>query len=163
MAASGGAGLREKVAGYERAHAAAILEEFRTFLAVPNIASDTANIERNAELLAAMMRRRGIETRLLRVEGAPPVVFGDLRMAGAKKTIALYAHYDGQPVDRTRWAGDPWTPVMRTGLVERGGEEIAWKDAIAAPDQGAHRGDARGARCDAGVECHSRCQSEILL
>ena len=126
--------MREAVTAYERQQAPAILEEMRAFLAIPNVASDAPNIARNAELLAAMMQRRGMETRLLRVEGAPPVVFGELRTPGATKTIALYAHYDGQPVDRSRWKGDPWTPLIRTDLVERGGKEIPWKEAIAAPD-----------------------------
>jgi acetylornithine deacetylase/succinyl-diaminopimelate desuccinylase-like protein len=107
------------------ANEAKILAELRDLLAIPNVASDTPNIERNAAALSEMLRRRGIEPRLLRVEGAPPVVFGELRTPGAKETLVLYAHYDGQPVDRARWASDPWTPVVRTDLVERGGKEVA--------------------------------------
>ena len=109
---------------------AAVLEEFRQFLAIPNVASDTPNIERNAAALAEMLRRRGIEPRLLRVEGAPPVVFGELRAPNAKETLVFYAHYDGQPVDASKWVSDPWTPVLRTDLVEKGGKDLAWNEAL---------------------------------
>lgn len=133
-AAVSGGSVREAVTAYERQHAPAILDEFRTFLSIPNVAADRPDIEKNAEELAAMMQRRGLRTQLLRVEGAPPAVFGELRAAGAQKTIALYAHYDGQPVDKSKWNGDPWAPVIRTDLVERGGKMVAWGEAAAAPD-----------------------------
>ncbi len=94
-------------------HEQAMLDELRAFLAIPNIASDTPNIERNAAALAEMVRRRGIEPRLLRVEGAPPVVFGEIRTPGARETLVLYAHYDGQPVDPAKWDSDPFTPELR--------------------------------------------------
>ena len=124
----------ERIRAWRVRNEAQILTELRDLLAIPNVASDTPNIERNAAALAEMLRRRGIEPRLLRVEGAPPVVFGELRAPGAKETLVLYAHYDGQPVDRTKWASEPWTPVMRTALVENGGKEIAWEEALRKPD-----------------------------
>ena len=105
--------LTDSVRAWRVKSEAAILEELRTFLAVPNLASDTPNIERNATMVAEMLRRRGIEPRMLRVEGAPPVVYGEIRTPGAKETLVLYAHYDGQPVDASKWDSDPWTPVQR--------------------------------------------------
>jgi acetylornithine deacetylase/succinyl-diaminopimelate desuccinylase-like protein len=101
------------VRDWRAAHESAILDELRAFLAIPNIASDTPNIERNAAALAEMLRHRGIEPRMLRVEGAPPVVFGEIRTKDAKETLVLYAHYDGQPVDPAKWDSDPFTPVLR--------------------------------------------------
>ena len=92
--------IREYRAGRE----AQIIDELIRFLAIPNLASDTPNIERNAAAIVDMFTRRGAETRLLRVEGAPPIVVGDIRVPGAKKTIAFYAHYDGQPVDPAQWS-----------------------------------------------------------
>ncbi len=91
----------------------AILKEFSDFLAIPNLASDTPNIERNAEAIVAMFAKRGIETRLLRLDGAPPLVVGNLRGGDAKRTIAFYAHYDGQPVDPSQWTTPPWQPAIR--------------------------------------------------
>jgi len=112
-----GATLRDDVRAYRIRYEPAIVEELKTFVAIPNLASDAPNIERNASALAQMLRRRGIEPKLLRVEGAPPVVFGELKTPGAKETIAMYAHYDGQPVAGQPWTTDPWTPVVRDGFI----------------------------------------------
>ncbi|HVR40244.1 MAG TPA: M20/M25/M40 family metallo-hydrolase [Thermoanaerobaculia bacterium] len=104
--------------GHRAAHEAEILTEFTRFLAIPNVASDTPNIERNAAMLSEMLKHRGVATQLLRVEGAPPVVFGALDAPGAKKTITFYAHYDGQPTVASDWTnGEPWTPVVRDGRI----------------------------------------------
>lgn len=109
--------IHDDVRAYRVRSEAAIVEELTAFLAIPNLASDAPNIERNAVALGELLRKRGIEPRLLRVEGAPPVVFGELRTAGAKETIAMYAHYDGQPVAGQPWTTEPWTPVVRDGHV----------------------------------------------
>ncbi|HEY5611206.1 MAG TPA: M20/M25/M40 family metallo-hydrolase [Thermoanaerobaculia bacterium] len=104
-----------KVRAYRVAHERAILNELVELLSIPNVASDRANIEKNAALLTTMLERRGIATELLRLGDAPPVVFGELRQPRAKKTIIFYAHYDGQPVDGSQWTTDPWKPVIRDG------------------------------------------------
>ena len=98
---------------YRVAHQEAILEELVEFVAIPNLASDTANIEKNAAAIQAMFEKRQIESRLLRVAGAPPIVVADLHRSNAKQTIAFYAHYDGQPVDASQWSSPPWQPVVR--------------------------------------------------
>ena len=109
--------LRDTVRAWRSQSETKILGELRELLAIPNIASDMPNIERNAALISEMLRRRGIEPRLLRVDGAPPVVFGEIRTPGAKETLVFYAHYDGQPVDRALWTSDPWEPVVRDGRI----------------------------------------------
>lgn len=105
----------------------AVLRELTDLLAIPNVADDTANIARNAETLEAMMKKRGIATRLLTLDGVPPIVVGDLKAADSARTIAFYAHYDGQPVDPVQWESEPWTPVMR----DREGNDIDWRNAPA--------------------------------
>jgi acetylornithine deacetylase/succinyl-diaminopimelate desuccinylase-like protein len=102
-------------------HEGEILAEFTALLALPNVASDTANIERNAATIRAMLERRGVTVRVLRVPGAPPLVIGDLAAKRGARTLAFYAHYDGQPADTASWNGLPWTPVLR----DPAGREIA--------------------------------------
>jgi acetylornithine deacetylase/succinyl-diaminopimelate desuccinylase-like protein len=97
---------------YIAQHRQDILREFEDFLAIPNLASDRANIEKNADALMAMLQKRGIQAQLLRVEGAPPVVFGALPADPAKHTVIFYAHYDGQPVNKSDWKQDPWKPTL---------------------------------------------------
>ena len=90
-----------------------VLDEFKSFLSIPNVATDKENINRNAEAILVMFARRGIAARQLRIEGAPPIVLGDWRARNAKTTIAFYAHYDGQPVDPAQWATPPWQPAIK--------------------------------------------------
>jgi acetylornithine deacetylase/succinyl-diaminopimelate desuccinylase-like protein len=94
-------------------HEKEIVAELMQLVAIPNLASDSANIERNAVAIAAAFTRRGATAQLLRIDGAPPVVVANLPSAKAKSTIAFYAHYDGQPVDAAQWSSPPWQPVMR--------------------------------------------------
>src|SRR5258708_36562543 len=90
------------------AHESAILAEFTDLLAIPNIASDTPNIRRNAAAIAKIMEQRGIITRLLEAPGAPPVVYGEIGVPNAARTVVFYAHSDGQPLDPKEWATAPW-------------------------------------------------------
>src|SRR5262245_66639408 len=91
--------IRSAVRSWVHTHEAKILSEFRELLAVPNLASDGPGIRQNAELIARRLALRGIAARLLDGEGGPPVVYGERRAPGARKTLVIYAHYDGQPVD----------------------------------------------------------------
>jgi acetylornithine deacetylase/succinyl-diaminopimelate desuccinylase-like protein len=94
-------------------HEAEIVEELRTFVALPNVASDRDGIEKNAAALVAMFAKRGIDAHLLRVEGAPPLVIAEWGSGGS--VISYYAHYDGQPVDPAQWSTPPWSPVIKDG------------------------------------------------
>jgi acetylornithine deacetylase/succinyl-diaminopimelate desuccinylase-like protein len=135
--AQNAASLRDQVRAYRTQHEAAILRDFAELLAIPNRASDTANIRRNAEHIAGLLRARGIETRLLEHPGAPPVVYGELRAPGATRTIAVYVHYDGQPAEPADWGGaDPWKPILRDKSLEDGGREISWPDVARPPSAG---------------------------
>lgn len=110
---------------YRRAHEAEIAGELVELLSIPNVASDIGNIRRNAAKLIEMMGRRGIEARLLESNG-PPAIFGELKTPGATHTIGFYAHYDGQAVDPSKWASDPFKPVLRDKPLEAGGNVIAF-------------------------------------
>jgi len=105
-------------------HEQSIIDSFADLLRIPNVASDTANIRRNAEHISTMLQSRKFRVQLLELEGSPPVIFAERLRPGAKTTLMIYAHYDGQPVNDAHWASDPWTPVLRDDLVERGGRTL---------------------------------------
>lgn len=110
---------------WRQAHEHQILREYVGFLSLPNVARNRADIRLNADSLVEMMRRRGLEPRLLEVGDAPPAVYGEWRVPGATRTIVLYAHYDGQPTDSMAWHGShPWRPVFRTARLDLGGEIV---------------------------------------
>jgi acetylornithine deacetylase/succinyl-diaminopimelate desuccinylase-like protein len=117
--------LRSRIDEYRARHDVEIVRELSDFLAIRNLASDSVNIRRNAQHLVQLLARRGIEGRLLESPaGGPPVVFGELRSPGATRTVVLYAHYDGQPVDTTQWLTPPWSPVLRDKLHNQGGRIV---------------------------------------
>lgn len=110
---------------YRRSHEREILSEFTRLLAIPNVASDRENIRRNAEFIFEMMQRRGLNSQMLeaRTPNVPPAVFGEWKIPGVTRSIILYAHYDGQPVDAKAWtASPPFEPTWRTAAMESGGQ-----------------------------------------
>jgi len=127
LAGAGYAQLAPAVAArqWSEMHQRGILDEFVELLRIPNTGEDPALMRRNAETIARMFARRGVETRLLEVEGGPPVVYGEILSPGAIQTLVFYAHYDGQPVDPSAWiTGDPFKPTLMSGPIEAGGQPI---------------------------------------
>ncbi len=110
---------------WRKANEPAIMDEFSTLLAIPNVATDRANIRRNADLLRKMIENRGLTSRLLEVPDANPVVYAEWKNPSAKLTVVFYAHYDGQPVTPADWkGGTPFTPILRTGIVDNGAKDL---------------------------------------
>jgi acetylornithine deacetylase/succinyl-diaminopimelate desuccinylase-like protein len=109
---------------WRQQHERAIVDEFATLLTIPNVSSDRPNIQRNAELIARMLAARGLMPKLASVPGGNPVVVAEIRTPGATRTIGLYAHYDGQPLDPKEWASPPFEPTLRNRPVEDGGTAI---------------------------------------
>jgi len=98
-----------------------ILQDFKTLLSIPNVAFDLPNIKGNAAHIQSELEKRGVETKLLRMVGTPPIVYGYLPAKGATKTLAFYVHYDGQPVDKRNWTHDPWEPTYYDKSMLEGG------------------------------------------
>ncbi|MEZ5424831.1 MAG: M20/M25/M40 family metallo-hydrolase [Pyrinomonadaceae bacterium] len=114
---------------YRRANERQILREFFDLLSIPNVASDTDNIRRNADYLVRELEKRGLRPRLLKSweRAVPPVVYGEWMTPGAEKTMVFYAHYDGQPTDPKDWTEtSPWTPVLRSAALEKSGKLLSF-------------------------------------
>jgi acetylornithine deacetylase/succinyl-diaminopimelate desuccinylase-like protein len=119
---------QDKIREYRRANEHKILREFVSLLSIPNVAADTPNVRKNAELIVEMMKQRGLNPRLLegQTPNVPPLVYGEWKTPGASRTLILYAHYDGQPTDPKQWNGTlPWQPVFRSAAFESGGKLIS--------------------------------------
>lgn len=117
---------------YRQAHEHRLLTEYVQLLSIPNVASDTTNIRKNADYLVTEMQKRGLRPRLLEAadKKVPPVVYGEYNAAGAAKTVIFYAHYDGQPTDPADWTGSkPWEPVLRTARLDQGGKIVPFPKA----------------------------------
>lgn len=109
---------------FREANETRLVREYAELLSIPNVASDKANIRRNAEHIARMFARAGATAELIEAPGANPAVYAEVNVPGAQRTLMFYAHYDGQPVIPERWAGAPFTPVLRTAPLEAGGQPL---------------------------------------
>jgi len=132
LVAAGRAGAESEAVGkqtraWRTQHEREILAEFAELVAIPNVNGDQPNIARNVKAIRAMLEKRGLTTQLLTIEGASPILVADLKVPASHRTIAFYAHYDGQPVDASKWTSDPWKPVMR----DANGKEVDWRNAKA--------------------------------
>ncbi|MFM1928915.1 MAG: hypothetical protein RL387_243 [Bacteroidota bacterium] len=133
-----------------------LVKEFTTLLSIPNVAANPAGLKENAHWLMQYMQEKGIEhISLLNTDNdnAPPVVYGEVKVPGAKETIIFYAHYDGQPVDTTKWfkGVHPFKPSLYSASIDKGGTLLSWPTADNNYDPSS-RIYARGASDDkAGV------------
>lgn len=107
---------------YREANGPKIIRDFATLLSLPNVASDSAGIHKNAEYISDQYRMRNIQMELLKVPGAPPIIYGRIDVPGATRTLGIYVHYDGQPVDPSRWTHPPFEPVLYSAPIPAGGK-----------------------------------------
>jgi len=114
---------------YGNQNAGSIINEFTALLSLPNVAADTAGQQKTAAFIMAMMNKRAIQkVQLLNAAaaGAPPAIYGEVMVPGAKQTLIFYAHYDGQPVNPAQWAKelDPFQPKLFSGAIDKGGNSM---------------------------------------
>ncbi len=112
--------LLSDVRNYRKAHEHAIINEYFELLSIPNVSHDAENVRKNAIFIKKMMEKRGIRTRILETKGNP-VVYGELNADPSAPTLMFYIHYDGQPVDPSKWTDShPFKPILRPGKLEAG-------------------------------------------
>jgi acetylornithine deacetylase/succinyl-diaminopimelate desuccinylase-like protein len=101
-----------RVRAWRAQHETQILRELVDFLALPNVAANKADIEKNAQALTRMFERRRFLPESIATSGSP-VVIAERRMPNVTRTLTFYFHYDGQPVDAREWAyGPPFSPLI---------------------------------------------------
>jgi len=54
--------VRDKVETYRKSHEVEIVRDYASLLAMPNLASDSDGIRKNADYISSMLQRRGVET-----------------------------------------------------------------------------------------------------
>ena len=114
--------LLAQVRAWRQSNGWSLLQDFVELLSMPNVASDGVNIRRNAEAIRSQLEERGVAAELWNLtDDVPPVVYGSLPVEGASRTLGIYVHYDGQPVDGSQWTRPAWSPVLYTRAQEEGG------------------------------------------
>jgi acetylornithine deacetylase/succinyl-diaminopimelate desuccinylase-like protein len=122
--------LRNQIERYRIAHEVQIVGQLDELTRIKSVAAEPTGLAATADHLQALLRARGFEAMQLSAKlGMPPLVFGELKSPGARRTVVFYAHYDGQPVTRSQWTSDPFIPVMRSGPLNSREHDIDWRSA----------------------------------
>jgi acetylornithine deacetylase/succinyl-diaminopimelate desuccinylase-like protein len=84
----------------------------------PSVSARKEGIEECAALVESMLKEIGASTRVLRIEGVAPLIYGELRSTRSSKTILFYNHYDVQPEEPLElWKSPPFKPEVRDGRI----------------------------------------------
>ena len=109
---------------YREAHEVELLRDFAELLSYPNRARDLEDITRAAAYIRDELIEVGVDSELLHLEGVAPIVYGELMVPGAERTLGMYVHYDGQPVDPSNWTHPPFEPTLYSAAMPAGGRPI---------------------------------------
>jgi acetylornithine deacetylase/succinyl-diaminopimelate desuccinylase-like protein len=80
---------------------------------------DPGEVHHSAEETAAWLNRSGLQgTRLLKIDGTHPAVFGRTPGPAGSPTVLLYAHHDVQPPGTIElWTSEPFVATERNGRI----------------------------------------------
>lgn len=110
---------------FAHANQARFLEELKALLRVPSVSTlpeHAGDVRHAAEVIAAELKRIGMENVKLIETAGHPLVYADWLHAAGKPTCLAYGHYDVQPPDPLEeWHTPPFEPTERNGnLYARG-------------------------------------------
>ena len=96
---------------------------FFEMLSIPNDGYDTPNIERNIEWCELTFSRLGFNMERVKAESTSPsmpnhpLLIGNKFISNKFKTVLIYFHMDGQPVDTSKWnQSDPFDPILTENI-----------------------------------------------
>ena len=84
----------------------------------PSVSARKEGIEECAALVEEMLKETGVTTKVLRMEGVAPLVYGEISSGKSSKTVMFYNHYDVQPEEPLElWKSPPFEPEIRDGVL----------------------------------------------
>ncbi len=92
------------------------IAELRDLIALPTVSAQGSAIEETAGAVLARLTRLGARAEILRVEGGPPTVVGEI--GAGEPTLLVYDHFDVQPPDPLEeWTAPPFELAERDGYL----------------------------------------------
>jgi acetylornithine deacetylase/succinyl-diaminopimelate desuccinylase-like protein len=126
-----------------------IVEGFLELLRRNTVSQNADGVRTGGRWLAALMKSRGLDARVLDTGGGP-AVFGERRVPGATRTVLIYCHYDTKPAPAKEWfQPSPFEPVFRKVGDADDAASVSF-DRLASEDLLDWRVYARGASDDKG-------------
>lgn len=93
------------------------LADLMRLVAQPSISAQNIGVRECAALEMELLRKAGLEPRLLETSGHP-MVYAEWLNAPGKPTVLFYGHYDVQPPDPLElWDSPPFAPEIRDGRI----------------------------------------------
>jgi acetylornithine deacetylase/succinyl-diaminopimelate desuccinylase-like protein len=94
------------------------VNDIARLVAQPSVSAKKQGQEECAELVRKMIEEVGGKASLLKMEGAPPLVYGEVASSKSEKTVLFYNHYDVQPEEPLElWKSPPFQPEVRDGRI----------------------------------------------
>jgi acetylornithine deacetylase/succinyl-diaminopimelate desuccinylase-like protein len=125
------------------------LKEHREFVSLPCDANFPEDMMANVEWMEKAFTRRGFEVSVFKTSTVP-VVLAEMMVDASLPTVLFYLHFDGQPVDPSKWQQeDPFTPVVKMQNKKGEWEIQSYDDFLKTPTP-EHRIYARAAADDKG-------------
>jgi len=96
---------------------------FFEILSIPNDGYDTRNIEKNIQWCEKNFSNLGFKFERVKAKSTSPsmpnhpLLIGNKFLSEKLKTVLIYFHMDGQPVDPSKWnQKDPFVPILKENI-----------------------------------------------
>lgn len=106
------------------------IHQLREFVAIPSLSNTNSpdyhpkHLKAAADFASKKLEEIGFKVRQVKIGDSPFFILAEKIVNASKPTILLYAHYDVQPVDRSKWKSDPFILTERDGrLYGRGASD----------------------------------------
>ena len=104
------------VRGYIHDNQDRFVKDIARLATQPSISATKEGLEECAELVRSAIEDIGGSAGILRMDDAPPLVYGEVTSKRSEKTVLFYNHYDVQPVEPLAlWRSPPFEPEVRDG------------------------------------------------
>ncbi len=105
------------------------ITEHRDLVSIPCDAFYPEDMDKNIEWLHTAFKKRGFEVKSLSTPTIP-IVLAEKKIDPKLPTVLFYIHFDGQPVDASKWdQDDPFTPVLKRQNAEGVWEIVPYEQA----------------------------------
>ncbi|MEW6043829.1 MAG: M20/M25/M40 family metallo-hydrolase [Thermoproteota archaeon] len=93
----------------------ALVSELQALIRQPSVSAKNQGIEQCATLVNRLLKKSGISSEILRLKGAAPLVFGEIKSKkNPNKTLLFYNHYDVQPIEPLElWDDEPFSGKVK--------------------------------------------------
>ena len=104
------------------------IDEFIQFLSYPNDANNKEDIAKLVNWASNRFNELGFKTKGLETESIP-LLLAESSFNKNYRTLLIYLHLDGQPVDKTKWyQEDPYKPVLKRLNTNGDYEIVDWEN-----------------------------------